>query len=317
MRMIGFTAALAIAVQTVSGAALAQQQVALGSSGSGTGPYINGAQMAEAANGVQDAWRFSVQTTGGYRDNMGLVLSRDLDIALTTLIDLEFAVNGRGDFASLPGREDLRLVFTFGAVPQNLFVREDSGITALDGIQGQRFNINSPASFTHALNLRMLEAAGIALDSFEAGTVPTGQVFDQVQNGVFEGGAHVFQLGLGGMQRLASSVPMRFLDVPEPVFTALNAGYFGLLVPYTVPAGTYQGQDADVSTFGLAQVVFAHKDADPDMVYALTRGFWENLASLQASNTSFNGMTPELGAAPYGMTLHPGAARYFAEVGAQ
>lgn len=312
------TTAMAMATLLMMGgaSAIAQEQITLGASGSGTGPYINGALMAEVASKGQKDFKFSVQTTGGYRDNMGLVLGRDVDIALTTLIDLEFAVNGRGDFAELPGRENLRLAFIFGAVPHNIFVRADSDIVDFDDIRGQDFNINSPASFTHALNLRMLESADLPLEDFNAGTVPTGQVFDQIQNSVFVGGAHVFQLGLGGMQRLASTVPMRFLDIPDNVITGMNEGYFGLLVPYTIPAETYVGQDEAVSTFGLAQVVFAHKDADPDMVYQFTKGFWENLEELQSSNTSFQGLTPELGANSYGMTLHPGAARYFEEIGA-
>lgn len=317
MRMMNLAIAAIAAIALGSGHATAQEQVAVGASGSGTGPYINGALMAEAASKGQDNFSFSVQTTGGYRDNMGLVLGRDIDIALTTLIDLEFAVQGRKDFAALPSREDLRLVFSFGVVPHNIFVRADSEVTEFYGIRGQNFNINSPASFTHAMNLRMLEAAELSLDEFKPGTVSTGQVFDQIQNGVFVGGAHVFQLGLGGMQRLASTVPMRFLDIPQEVIDGMNEGYYGLLVPYTIPAETYAGQDNAVSTFGLAQVVFAHKDADPDMIYQFTKGFWENLKELQASNTSFEGITPELGAKTYGITMHPGAARYFEEIGVQ
>lgn len=300
-------------------AAHAQQQASIGASGSGSGPYINGAQMADVANKSQADIKFSVQTTGGYRDNLGLVLTDKVDVALNTLITLNFAYNQRDQYAESPMAEDfkrLRYVFSFGAVPQNIFVREDSGITSLQEIKGHPFNINIPSSFTHGMNLKMLEAAGIPLDSFDVGQVATGQVFDEIQNGVFDGGAHVYQLGLANAQRLSATMPIRYLDVPEDVVAKMNEGYHGLLVPYEIPAGTYNGQNETIKTFGLAQVIFTDENADEELIYQFTRAFWENLEELQSTNTSFANMTPTLGAKLYGVPMHPGAERYFKEIGA-
>lgn len=310
--------AFAAAALMIATAASAQQQVSIGASGSGSGPYINGALMADTANQSQDGLAFSVQTTGGYKDNLGLVLTDKVDLALNTLINLEFAYNQRGDFGKVAMKDDfknLRYVFSFGVVPENLFVREDSGITELDGIRGKAFNINVPSSFTHGMNLVMLEAAGISLDDFKSGNVSTGQVFDEVQNGVFVGGSHVYQLGLGNAQRLSATMPIRYLDVPDAVIAKMNEQYHGLLVPFEIPAGTYKGQDQAVSTFGLAQVVFTDANADEEMIYQFTKAFWDNIAALQEANTSFAGMTAALGARDYGVPMHPGADRYFKEIG--
>ncbi|MFZ1744194.1 MAG: TAXI family TRAP transporter solute-binding subunit [Pontixanthobacter sp.] len=318
-KYLSLSIAALVATQIYAVSAQAQEQLSIGASGSGTGPYVNGALMADIANKSQDGYRFSVQTTGGYRDNLGLVLSDQVDLALTTLIDLEFAYNGRGDFGELPNKDDfkkLRYVFSFGVVPENFFVREDSGITSMEGIKGKSFNINVPSSFTHGMNLNLLEAADIPLDSFKAGTVATGQVFDEVQNGVFVGGSHVYQLGLASAQRLSATMPIRYIGIPKSVVDKLNEKYFGLLVPFEIPADTYTGQSTPVATFGLAQVVFTDENADEESVYQFTKSFWENLTELQGSNTSFNGMTPALGAKDYGVPMHPGAARYFKEIGA-
>lgn len=313
-----FNAALAMALLAAPTAA--QEQASIGASGSGSGPYVNGALMADTVNAAQDAYKFSVQTTGGYRDNLGLVLTDKVDVALNTLIGLYFAYQREGDYADAPMADEferLRYVFTFGAVPENIFVREDSGVETLDDIRGKAFNINVPSSFTHGLNLTMLEAAGISLDEFDAGMVPTGQVFDEVQNGVFVGGSHVYQLGLGNAQRLSATVPIRYLDVPQDVIDRMNEVYNGLLVPFTIPAGTYEGQDEPVQTFGLAQVIFTDAEADEELIYQFTKGFWENIEALKAQNTSFSGMSAALGAKDYGVPMHPGALRYFEEVGAR
>lgn len=308
-----FTAALSF-----SGTALAQEQVSIGASGSGSGPYVNGALMAETANKSQETYKFSVQTTGGYKDNLGLVLSGDVNLALNTLIDLNFAYNQRDKFADAPNKDEfkkLRYVFSFGAVPHNVFVREDSGISSLDGVKGTSFNINVPSSFTYGLNLSLLEAADISTDDFKAGKIPTSKVFDEVKNGIFVGGSHVYQLGLASAQLLSSQTSIKYLDIPDEVFTKLNDKYENLLVPYEIPANTYKGQTEPVKTFGLAQVIFTNEDANEEMVYQFTKSFWENIKNLQESNTSFNGMTAELGAKDYGVPMHPGAERYFKEIG--
>ncbi|RNF35876.1 TAXI family TRAP transporter solute-binding subunit [Paracoccus methylarcula] len=318
MKLVTSLATVLTGITFLSSPAFAQDQVSIGSSSSGSGPYVNGALMADVANKAQSDYRFSVQTTGGYKDNLGLVLNDDVDIGLNTLIDLSFAYQQKGDFADVPIKEqfkDLRMLFTFGIVPENFFVRDDSGITSIDGIKGQSFNINVPASFTHGLNVELLKAAGISMTDFLPGNVPTGQVFDEIQNGIFVGGSHVFQLGLGNAQRLSATTPIRYLDIPKSVIDAMNEAYDGLLVPFEIPAGTYKGQDEVVQTFGLAQVVFADANADEEMIYGFTKNFWENLEALQEQNSSFAGITPELGAKDYGVPMHPGAERYFEEAG--
>ncbi|MBT6189055.1 MAG: hypothetical protein HOI22_02175, partial [Tateyamaria sp.] len=45
---------------TLAGAAHAQDNMSIGASGSGSGPYINGALMADTANKAQDGFKFSV-----------------------------------------------------------------------------------------------------------------------------------------------------------------------------------------------------------------------------------------------------------------
>ena len=94
-----------------------------------------------------------------------------------------------------------------------------------------------------------------------------------------------------------------------------DVSHNGLLVPYTIPANTYVGQAKEVSTFGLAQVVFTDENADAELIYNFTKSFWENIGALQSSNTSFAGMSAELGSKMYDVPMHPGAARYFKEAG--
>ena len=96
----------------------------------------------------------------------------------------------------------------------------------------------------------------------------------------------------------------------------MNKGYNGLLVPYVIPANTYKDQNKSINTFGLAQVMFTDESTDENLIYEFTKSFWSNIENLQAKNTSFAGMSAELGAKNYDIPMHPGAVRYFKEIGA-
>lgn len=306
-----------VAISCISGSALAQEAVSLGTSSSGSDPYVNGSIIARAVNENQDQYKVSIQTTGGYKDNLGLVLSDSIDIGMNSLIELENAYNGRDEFAAGPTEQfkELRKLFIFGVVPHNFFVRADSGITELSEIKGKRINLNTPASFTYNLNLSLLEAAGLSEDDFEATTVSTGKVFDEMQNRIIDGGLHVYQSGLGNAQQLASTTDTRWISFDQNLIEKLNAEYENLLVPYTIPAGVYPGQDEDVQTFGIAQVLLTDADADEEMIYQFTKAFWEDLEQVVGENPSFQGLTLETGARETTVPFHPGAERYFREKG--
>ena len=81
-----------------------------------------------------------------------------------------------------------------------------------------------------------------------------------------------------------------------------------------IPAGTYAGQDEDITTTSLPVAAFTTTKMDADTAYALTRTFWEQKAKMADVSPWWNGVTPEL-MAHISTKLHPGAIRYYEEAG--
>ena len=114
--------------------------------------------------------------------------------------------------------------------------------------------------------------------------------------------------------------------------TASNAGKFTLLsvtpdeakkmdggrnlwVPYTIKAGTYPGQDKDVVTIAQPNFLAVNADVSDEHVYLLTKAIYENLPFLQAIHPATKAMDVNLATAGLPVPLHPGALRYYKEVG--
>jgi TRAP transporter TAXI family solute receptor len=81
-----------------------------------------------------------------------------------------------------------------------------------------------------------------------------------------------------------------------------------------IPAGTYAGQDSDIVTTSLPVAAFTTTKMDDDAAYQLTKTFWERQAELGSAAAWWNGVTPEM-LSNIKTSIHPGAIKYYKEVG--
>ena len=84
---------------------------------------------------------------------------------------------------------------------------------------------------------------------------------------------------------------------------------------HIIPAGTYNGQDEDVTTVAVGAVILARDDVSEDAIYAFTADIFDNAADLVSSHAKYGELSTEFGASITSVPYHPGAAKYFAEKG--
>lgn len=104
------------------------------------------------------------------------------------------------------------------------------------------------------------------------------------------------------------------LSVTEEEAAKMDGGR-NLWVPYTIEAGTYPGQTESVTTIAQPNFLAVNGDVDENHVYLLTKTLYENLPFLQAIHPATKAMSVEAAMAGLPVPLHPGAARYYQEVG--
>jgi TRAP transporter TAXI family solute receptor len=120
----------------------------------------------------------------------------------------------------------------------------------------------------------------------------------------------------GAITKLMASNEGKFtiLDVTAEQAAAMDGGR-NLWVPYTIAAGTYPGQTKDVNTIAQPNFLAVNASVDADHVYLLTKTMYENLPFLQAIHPATKAMAVEKAMAGLPVPLHPGAQRYYEEVG--
>jgi hypothetical protein len=84
---------------------------------------------------------------------------------------------------------------------------------------------------------------------------------------------------------------------------------------FTIPAGTYVGQDEDIETIALKIVIFVQEDVPEDVVYNLTKAIYENKTYFESVHSSFADFYPEEMADGVVIDLHEGAKKFYKEAG--
>ena len=83
----------------------------------------------------------------------------------------------------------------------------------------------------------------------------------------------------------------------------------------TLPAGMYEGQTEDVHTVCVQSILVASADLDEDLVYDLTKTLWENQGELSGMLAALNDLSVDKALDGITVDYHPGAIKYYKEIG--
>jgi TRAP transporter TAXI family solute receptor len=118
-------------------------------------------------------------------------------------------------------------------------------------------------------------------------------------------------LGVSSLRDLAASVPIQVVEVPAALTVKLGAPF----VTATIPADSYTGQDADVTTSAIVNFLVTSSDVSDDLAYGMTKALFDNLDQLAAAHSAAKDI--KLADALKGMSIpvHPGAMKFYKEHG--
>lgn len=194
----------------------------------------------------------------------------------------------------------------------------DTGtVSDLLAIKGETVAMGGETSGTIGSNRVLLTGLGLNFDEdFEFIYAGYGPSADALANGQAVAAGIPSGTPTSAITKLMSTNEGKFtvLDVTEEEAATMDGGR-DLWTPFTIPAGTYPGQEADINTIAQPNFLAVNADVDENHVYQLTKALYENLPFLQAIHPATKAMNIESALAGLPVPLHPGSARYYQEVG--
>ena len=117
---------------------------------------------------------------------------------------------------------------------------------------------------------------------------------------------------MDSIRQLATAVPVRLLKIPPDIIAKIGDPTF---VPAIIPVRTYEGQSEDVQTAAIVNFLVTREGLSADTVYAMTKAVFGNLNQLVQTHPAASGISLTDAITGMPVPLHPGAERYYREMG--
>ena len=263
----------------------------------------------------------SAINSAGSGENIKLLRDDEVQFAILQGLYGSYAWNGTGPIASSGPQKNLRAVSMLWQNVEHYAVLKKFAKTGtvadLVGMKGQSMSMGKKNSGTLGSNGVILGNLGVDIDKdYKLIHVGYGPTADALQNSQIAGFGIPAGVPASAVTKAFANLgsKMTILDFTDAQVKQADGG-LDLWTRYVIPAGSYPEQVKDINTIAQPNFLGVRADVDEDAVYQITKTIYENLSFLNAIHGATKAMAIEKAIVGLPMPLHPGAAKYYQEVG--
>ena len=311
--MNSFVRALAIGIfgtAVAFGSAFAETKVTYKSAKTASSYYQMAVQIAEAIKaGTDGDIIVTVEESQGSVQNVMEVRARGGDYVFTTppaLVRLAQGEKAMFEGKGHPQFAEIRALFPIPSLTMHFVMRADSGVSDFADLEGKKILLGK-GSFGAREGEKYLGLFGLE-GKVELADVELSNAVPALKNGQIDGFVTAGSFPAPNVIEAAASTGVTVLSLDDDQIAKTKRAKL------VIPAGTYTGQDAPITTTSLPVVAYTTTAMDDDTAYQLTKTFWEQKAAMSEGAAWWNGVNEGLMENITGQ-IHPGALRYYKEAG--
>ncbi len=293
------------------GAPQTDKFLSVGTAPPGGAFFVVGGAIAQVVND-HAAWEVSAEATKGTQENIRRLSSGELDFALANAAISYFAVRGEGAWKQKQG---IAAVMTLAPNVALFIAPQSAGVKTLTDLKGERVVVGpAGAGFEYFLK-PILNAHGVAYDDFtplyntQAGSVD--MLADGAAAAAFLGGA----VPTASITQACASQDISFIPYDERAKEHLFETY-PFFFAATIPADTYRGQTQTYAGMNVGSMhLITRNSLSEDTVYNFTKTLYERRAEVVKKHPAGKAINPKNVIRDTGTPFHPGAIKYFKEIG--
>ena len=226
---------------------------------------------------------------------------------------MAYAYDGTRSFEAEGALDSFRVIGGLYAEAVQL-VTMDPEIKSVADLAGKKVSIGAAGSGVYFNAIDILGAAGLAETDIQPQYQSFADSADALKDGKIDAAFIVAGAPTPAIQELCTTTNAYLVPIDGAVADKLmqSSPYY---TTYKIPAETYKGQTADVTTVTGKATLSVSTSASEDDVYKITKAIFDNVDAITAAHAK--GAELSLENATEGMTapFHKGAAKYFAEKG--
>lgn len=277
--------------------------------------YVVGAAIANEVNTKNPDLTVVAQTTNGGGENVNLCMSGEMDLGMTNADAAYWSSHGGGsgfyEIYAEPG--NVKGVMRLYESQGHMITTANSGIETYEDLRGKTVCLGPPSSTIPAMSIAILEAYGINTDSdIKAVYYSIDEGLEKLTDGVIDATFFVASAPASGLTSASATSDLKFVDAGEEILKQVVEKY-----PYYTAATTKEGAYPNmnsVNTLKIYTEIIASGDVPEEAVYQFVKGALEGQPDYVDAHVACQEINAET-AASAAAKLHPGAARYYRELG--
>ncbi len=257
----------------------------------------------------------TVVSTDGSKANIQGIDAGNYQLGTVQSDVMAYAWEGTRSFEKEGKMDSFRVVAGLYAEALQL-VTMNPEIKSVADLKGKSVSIGAPGSGVYFNAVDVLAAAGLTEEDINAQYQSFADSADALKDGKIDAAFIVAGAPTPAITELCTTNSAYLVPIDGDIAKKLMESC-PFYTSYKVPAGTYNGQEADVETVTVKATLIVNSDATEDDVYNLTKAIFDNAEAITKENAK--GAELSIENATSGMTapFHKGAAKYFAEKGVE
>ena len=308
-----FVMAVSVAACSNGGGASDRAFISVGTAPPGGAFFVVGGALAEVLNAESgQSWNVTAESTSGSQENIRRLVTGELDFAVSNSAITYFAARGtEGWDRAYP----VRAVMTLAPNVALFLARANAGINQLSDLKGQRVVVGPAGAGFEYFVKPLLAAHGVTYEDFTPLNATQTAAVDMLSDGsaaaIFIGGA----IPTASITQAAASMDISFVPFDPEAVKRLVSEYI-FFDHATIPAGTYRNQTTEIAALDVGSMHFiTAAEQDEELVYNVTKSLYENREQVLQRHAAGAAINERNVGRDTGTEFHPGAIRYFREIG--
>jgi len=205
-----------------------------------------------------------------------------------------------------PKFNDIRALFPIPSLTMHFVMAKESNISSFADMQGKKILLGK-GSFGAREGEKYIQLFGLK-DKVDIASAELSNAVQALKNGQIDGFVTAGSFPAPNVIEAAASTDITVLSLNDEQIAQSKR------TKLVIPAGTYAGQDKEITTTSLPVVAYTSTAMDDETAYALTKAFWNQKSLMSNDSPWWKGVSTQMLTNINGK-IHPGAIKYYQELG--
>ncbi len=263
----------------------------------------------------------SAISSAGSGENLTMLQNNKAQFAILQGLYGAWAWKGQGKLKKAGPQNYLRSITMLWKNVEHFAIKSDyvqkGDMSDLNLLKNRWFSLGQKNSGTEGSGDYILQQLGyVPYDDFQIAAIDYASNAYAIKNGFIDGMNIPGGPPVSGVSQAFKALgkDITLLNFTDKQLRDVNKAY-PLWSRFIIAAGTYPGQEQEISTIAQPNFMAVRNDIDDETVYLIVKTIYQNLPFLHIIHSATKAMALEMAIDGLPVPLHPGAARFYREQG--